>query len=878
MDSFDRLREALADRYDIESELGQGGMATVYLARDKRHERQVAVKVIRPDVSAIIGADRFLQEIKLTANLQHPHILPLYDSGSAAGVLYYVMPYVTGESLRVRLERQRLLPVEDSIAITRALASALDYAHRQGVVHRDIKPENILLQDTHPLLADFGIALALTAAAGSRLTQTGLSLGTPDYMSPEQAAGEKHIDGRTDIYALGCVAYEMLAGAPPHTGPTAQAVIAALMTEEPRPLRSIRRTVPIHVAMAVHRALEKTPADRFSTGAQFAAALADAGYAAPAREHMVRRWVPAALLLALSLGTGFGLGAAIVRRSGTPATMTRRWDLVLPETAPVALSGPGPLGLWQSALTLSPDGALLAYASPQEGTTRLAVRRLSSDTVAVLPGTDGAYYPFFSPDGQSIGFFSGSELRSVSVTGGPPATLRRVDRPVGAAWVSKDSILVMESEGFRMRWVRIGGAGSDSTVVLSTQFGNPDVLPGGTWVLGQLSSGQLALLSLRDGREVAITRRGVLPMDQVKPEDLLMGASPRWVETGHLIFGAEDGVLTALPFDARRTQVLGQPVPLIAGVRIEEGFGYAEYALTREGTLVFVPGANQNYGRIVRINRTGTFDTLPFPRGQYTQLRMSPDGQMLAIQRRGPLVSGEVVLLDMATGRQRRLPVEGNYRTFPASWSPDGHSLLVGLWDPVRFLNFGARFYTVDGVPQTEVTLPGASYWTIAPNGKEFVYSDWRTGALYIRRFQGDTSRTAIPGRGFAASFSPDGRWLAYGSTDGGIDVSPVPPTGAIYQVAERGQQPLWTPDGSRIIYRDGRGFSEAMRTRAVGFRTGPPHLVAEGPFVRTFAWNHTIAPDGRLLAVVALPERSARALAVVTGFDAELKRLAPPR
>jgi Tol biopolymer transport system component len=875
MSPFDRFSAEVGDRYRLERELGQGGMAIVYLAHDIRHDRPVALKIIRPELSAVIGADRFLQEIKLTAHLQHPHILPLFDSGSAAGLLYYVMPYVAGESLRARLERERQLPLDDALATTRSLAHALDYAHRQGVVHRDIKPENILIQDAHPLLADFGIALALTAAAGDRMTRTGLSLGTPHYMSPEQAAGDRKLDGRTDIYALGCVAYEMMAGVPPHSGPTAQAVIAAVMTADPRPLDSLRRSVPPNIAAAIHRALEKTPADRFSTGAQFAAALA----AAPSTMAVRRvgwRW-PTTALVALSVGAGLALGSVMPRRTTASANATHRWDLVLPETGPIALTGPGPLGLWQSALALSRDGEVLIYASPIGGTTRLLVRRLSGDTTTVLAGTDGAYYPFFSPDGQWIGFFSGNELRRVPLAGGAPVTLRKVDRPVGATWVSKDSILLMESEGFRMRWVPVGGGG-DSTVALSTQFGNPDVLPGNRWALGQLSSGQLALLSLHDGRQLAITRRGALPLEAVKPEDLLLGASPRWVATGHIVFGAGDGTLMALPFDAAQARVLGPPVSLIDGVRIEEGFGYTEYALAREGTLVFVPGANQNYGCIALINRNGTFDTLPFPRGQYTQLRMSPDGQQLALQRRDALVSGEVVVLDMTTGQQRRLAVEGNFRTFPASWAPDGRRLMVGLWDPVRYLSYGFRLYSSGGVQELEVKLRGASYFSIAPNGKDYVYSDWRSGDLFIRHFTGDTTATSIPGRGSSASFSPDGYWLAYSSTDGGIDVSPVPPTGAIYQVAERGQQPLWSPDGGRLIYRDGRRFYEVARTPAAGFRTGAPHLIAEGPFVRTFAWNHSITPNGRLVAVIALSERSLRQLAIVTGFDTELKRLAPPR
>src|SRR6266513_1619979 len=228
-----RLTAALAGRYAIERELGAGGMATVYLARDLKHDRDVAVKVLRPELAAAVGADRFLAEIKTTANLQHPHILPLHDSGEANGSLFYVMPFVQGESLRDRLVREQQLPIDDAVRIAREVADALAYAHEHGVIHRDIKPENILLQGGHALVADFGIALAIQQAGGQRMTQTGMSLGTPQYMSPEQATGERTIDARSDIYALGTVTYEMLAGEPPFVGPTTQATIARLMTEAP---------------------------------------------------------------------------------------------------------------------------------------------------------------------------------------------------------------------------------------------------------------------------------------------------------------------------------------------------------------------------------------------------------------------------------------------------------------------------------------------------------------------------------------------------------------------------------------------------------------------------------------------------------------------
>src|SRR4051812_16639955 len=234
MDESTRLTEALAERYEIRREIGRGGMATVYLARDLRHDRLVALKLLDPELRAVLGVERFLGEIRLTAKLQHPNLLPLFDSGDADGLLYYVMPFIEGESLRALLDREHQLPIHEAVRIATGVAAALEYAHRAGVIHRDLKPENILLNDGQPLLADFGIALAVSKAGGARITQTGLSLGTPQYMSPEQATGDRAIDARTDIYSLGALTYEMLTGEPPHVGATAQAIIARVLTETPR--------------------------------------------------------------------------------------------------------------------------------------------------------------------------------------------------------------------------------------------------------------------------------------------------------------------------------------------------------------------------------------------------------------------------------------------------------------------------------------------------------------------------------------------------------------------------------------------------------------------------------------------------------------------
>jgi serine/threonine-protein kinase len=347
-DLLSRLQTALADTYRLERELGRGGMATVYLARDLRHDRPVALKVLRPELAQALGADRFLREIRLCARLQHPHILGIHDSGEAAGQLWFSMPFVEGETLRSRLQREKQLPLGDALRITAEVADALTYAHQHGVIHRDIKPENILLSGNHALVADFGIARALVSgtaaqqgnAAEERLTETGMSLGTPHYMSPEQAAGERELDPRTDVYSLGCVLYEMLAGEPPFTGPSAQAVLAKRLSEPVPHLRSTRE-VAVAIDRAVTQALARAPADRFATAAEFVDALRTTSVepgsstipVARPQSPGKSRWIGAlagVLLLALIVGY-FALGRG---GGGTPVSATSAAVLPFTDLSP----------------------------------------------------------------------------------------------------------------------------------------------------------------------------------------------------------------------------------------------------------------------------------------------------------------------------------------------------------------------------------------------------------------------------------------------------------------------------------------------------------------------------------------------------------------
>ena len=475
--------------------------------------------------------------------------------------------------------------------------------------------------------------------------------------------------------------YEMLAGSPPFTGPNAQAIIAAVLTTDAAPLTERRHSVPDELASAVHRALERLPADRFPNAAEFGRALEQVPDWQPRRARSRRglRWVSVAAALGL-VAVG-GLIGTLVRPSRP--TEPRRWNVTLPANAPLALTGNGPATGWPAALAISPAGDLLAYVAARGTNTALAVRPFDADTAIIFRGTDGAYHPFFSPDGQWIAFFAGNLLRKVPTAGGDPVTVAQVDRITGATWQG-DDMLVLENEGFGLHRLSATGAVTDTVIHLSTQFGTPHLLPDRKWAVGTLGSGQLALLSLVDGVELAITRRGVLPLDSVHRTDLLFGTGPRWVDPGFLVYAAGDGDLMAIPFDAKRRRVQGEPVPVLHGVRMEAGFGYADFAISGDGTLVFVPGRNQLYVVPALIGAEGRIDTLPFPRGAYVQPRISPDGRQLAVQLRNPVGGWQVLLMDLRSGLQQQVQVAGNYRPFPASWFPNSHDLMIGLWDPVR--------------------------------------------------------------------------------------------------------------------------------------------------------------------------------------------------
>jgi eukaryotic-like serine/threonine-protein kinase len=803
-----RLTAALADRYRLERELGQGGMATVYLAEDLKHQRKVAIKVLHPELSAVIGGERFLAEIRTTAQLQHPHILGLIDSGEADRLLYYVMPYVSGESLRARLERDKQLPVEDALRLAREVAGALDYAHRQGVVHRDIKPENILLQDGSALVADFGIALAVQQAGGSRMTQTGMSLGTPHYMAPEQAMGERDITPRADVYALGAVTYEMLAGEPPFTGPNSQAIVAKVLTEPAALLRPKRATVAPHVEAAILTALQKLPADRFASAALFADALARPGasgtysatVALPAATRPRARIAGALPWLAAVAGLGLAAAAWLSR----PAPLATRWHyLSLGDGPGVAPDAP--------SLALSPDGTMLVFAAVEQA-GRLWLKRAGELDATPVPGTESGYYPTFSPDGQWIAFTASGRVKKVRPDGTGLATL--ADSALigfgGVAWLDDGTIVFVGPERYELSRVSAAG-GARTTVLADSSFrglgtGNVVPLPGSRGVVFVVCNSGCAIaelhaLDLRTG-----ARRKLL-------DDALGG----WVlPDGRLLYIQRDGTVRAAPFDADRLELAGAGVAVLEKVAVSS---IGAFAGSASGTIAYLRGADSATAvQPVRVGRDGVVQPIDSNwTGPFSAIAVAPDGRRVAVGAGRAQGALSVWTKQLPAGPFTRLTFGGNDRR--PVWSRDGRTVAF-VHDTSNGGGIWAR--PVDGSREAYRLTP-ASIWAQAadwsPDGKWLVVRTDNGGPtrgdIVGIRVGGDTTPVPLVATPFAElhpAISPDGRWLAYTSDESGVNevfVRPFPETqSARWQVSTgSGLQPRWSSDGSRLYYGESSGW-----------------------------------------------------------------------
>jgi serine/threonine protein kinase/Tol biopolymer transport system component len=882
MDVLARLSTSLSSRYAIEREIGTGGMATVYLARDLRHNRKVALKVLHPELSAVIGSERFLKEIELTANLQHPHILPLFDSGEAEGLLYYVMPYVEGESLRARLDRERQLPVADAVRLATEVAGALDYAYRHGLVHRDIKPENILLQEGQALVADFGIALAVQSAGGERMTQTGLSLGTPHYMAPEQATGERGVDARADVYALGAVLYEMLAGEPPFTGPTTPAVLSRVLTERPRSVRLSRPQVPEQVEAALERALEKLPADRWQTAKEFADALegkaALGSYrataplrAGPGPSPGPKEWLRNPLTLALA-----GIALAAVTLLGVRLHGTTRID-ALPavgfELVPPDSTSDFENDAIGKPFAFAPDGSAFVYrASASTGPTRLYLRRMTEASSRALPGSEGALDPSFSPDGRSLAFVVGRELRRVSLGGG--AATRVVDvgvgQTAGTGW-SGQSIVMGKDVGGLQVVPAVGGVAAPltrpDTAAGETSHRWPVVLPDGETLLFTAWRGSLQN-----------SRVGVASLSSGKYRVLDLVGSPLGMVDGILVYHDGIGSLLGIPVDLKNGRLRGAPVSLAGDVKIGAR-GPVKGALSTGGSLVYDRGtATIAEQELVTVALDGTERALGSLHRPILQLRYAPDGRRIALTLQSADGSHQVWIYDTGTGAlQLLLPGVESDRP---EWSPDGRAVLV------RRPETGIWRVPSDGSGPGELLQGGALHAVFAPDARTLVYRWDARGAgansLWMRSMSGDTASRPVAVAGVSQfldpAISPDGRWIAFSSDESGssqVYVQPFPDLGPKYAVSvDGGDQPVWAPDGHRLYYHSGLQIMEALVITSPSFRASR-RMLFTGVRNRTNAFyrNWDIAPDGsHFLIARAVGGEAPQRVFVVHNWAAEVR------
>src|SRR5688500_394540 len=846
-----RLELALADRYAIERELGEGGMAVVYLAQDLRHHRKVAVKVLRPELAAVIGAERFLAEIRTTANLQHPHILPLFDSGIAgrneesepahpatlatlaapATFLYYVLPYVEGENLRDRLTREKQLPIPDVVRIAKEVASALDYAHRHGVIHRDIKPENIMLHDGQALVADFGIALAASkAGTNSRMTETGMSLGTPHYMSPEQAMGEREVTARSDIYALGAITYEMLVGEPPFTGPTVQAIVPKVLTEEPRPLLPKRHTIPPHIQTVVMTALEKLAADRFASAAEFAAALENPALTrtaplvtAPARRFGGR--VIDRLALPLAAAT-VGLAALVLWlffRPG-PSLPVTRYSLALPAT-----QTPNPLG----RAVLSPDGSRLVYLGPPADRPQLWMKPRDRAGATPIAGTTGAGSFAVSPDGESVAFVLGSQVRRVPLAGGASTVLGDSASQLwpGIAWID-DEIVYVHLAGRGLRTVSSAGGASrriyqpDSAVSIL-----PVGLPGGRFILFTRCRG--GVCGLEQDLWASDVRTGAA-------RRLLPGvAGAQYSETGHLVYVGRDGVMMAAPFDPRTATLKGEGVPVLDSIVVSQGI-LPLFSLSQSGDLVIRQGPPAEAAEydMVFIDRTGretlidsTWPVRHTVSGANAGWALSPDDRRLAIG----LSTGtgdDVWVKQLPSGPASTRISFDTAAEFRPRWTPDGRSVMFSsLRDGPTNANVYRRAANGAGADTLVYDYRLSVFevgWT--PDQSWLVFRHGgivnQTGARDILAIRPGVDSAPVPMMAStefdeaAIALSPDGRWIAYESNESGrreVYVRPFPGVDAAKRQVSTtgGTAPLWSRDGRELFFVTGdrRMASRLVRT-----------------------------------------------------------------
>jgi len=890
--------------YRIVSKIGAGGMGEVYRARDTRLDREVAIKLLPASVASDSDRlQRFAQEARATSALNHPNILTIYDIGTHEEKPFIVAELLEGAELR-ELLNDGPLPTRKALDYAQQVAHGLAAAHEKGIVHRDLKPENLFVTDDGRVkILDFGLAklrlqrnavLSSEIETQKQITDPGTVMGTVGYMSPEQVRGHD-VDHRSDIFSFGSILYEMLSGLRAFRRETMAETMTAILKEEPSELIESNAKINPQLDKIVRRCLEKQPARRFQTTSDLGFALESlsgttsvgelqgsySGTAAIAPVRFLSRerliWGVGGLAVgAMLVGLGFWL---LTGRSTSGLTTSRtvsRMTINLPDGEPLALAKFGPLGIGRTSMALSPDGSQLVYAVDHNGKSQLYLRALDQFDARPISGTEGAYSPFFSPDGRSLGFFSGNKLKKLSLQGGEPVTLCEARIPHGATWGPDDTIVFADSEGVNLSQVSASGGkpeilsrGKDR----SDRAFYPEFLPGGKAVLFSIKGfhnpdyGVIDLLTLATGE------RRVL---------LEGGTNPRYAASGHIVF-ARAGAIMAVPFDLSRLEVTGPPVTLIEGVRIEE-WGAAQFSLSPEGMLVYASGARAWIGNLTWVDQQGNSKPVGAPAQAYGPLTLSPDGQRVALTVVG--ATSDVWVYDLTRNAFTRLTTEGwNYRPV---WTPDGKRIIYQRNSPNQSQIVSQL---ADGSGGEEVlSTSEAAQWpsTLSSDGKvlAFQQNDPETGMdLYILPLDGDRqpySWLKTKFNEWGSAISRDGKWIAYTSDESGqyeTYVRPLSGSGGKRQISTAGgEEVTWSPDGHSLFYREGQKWMSVAVQTQPDFSAEAPKFMFEGPYLNVPGVSYDVAPNGQRFMMLeeSVKQPPTTRLNVVLNWFEELKQRVP--
>jgi eukaryotic-like serine/threonine-protein kinase len=881
--------------YRVLSLLGVGGMGEVYEARDTKLGRNVAIKVLPAAfVNDPERLSRFQREARMLAALNHPNIATIHGFEQSDGVHYLVMELVTGQTLAERLQAGPLR-VEDTLKIAGQIAEALEAAHEKGVIHRDLKPANVkVAQEGRVKVLDFGLAKAFAAESATDLSQAptlseeGRILGTPAYMSPEQARG-KPVDKRTDIWAFGCMLYQLLTGQRAFRGETVQDTIAAVLQREPD-WGALPETTPLSIGALLRRCLQKDLNRRARDAGDIRIELEEALAAPTTGEPTtaakgIRALGRRALVLSLcALLLGAAIATVAVRNlkpsPPPPPRPVSRFAVTLPPGQQLAGLDGG------NAVALSPDGTHLAYVARQGGTQQLYLRAMNSLEAKPVSGTEGAFEPFFSPDGQWLGFFAGRNLKKVSVSGGAALTLGASRFPLGASWGSQGMIAFTPGFDPGGSVVQISDAGGMPQPLTRLEKGQglhgwPEFLPGDKALL-------FAATTNANNRNWTNAQVAVQSVGTGQQRNLIQGGmQPSYAPSGHLVY-AQGGSLMAVPFDPRRLAVTGTAVPVVDAVLQSAVTGAAQYSISTTGSLVYVPGGIQgSQSRPVWVSRNGAEQPLAATVHDYMFPRVSPDGRRLAVG----IVEQEsqVWLYDLSRETLTRLTFGGDVNTNPA-WTPDGKRIAFrsNKEGPLNlFWQLADGSGGLERLTTSEYTnIPNS--WSLDGQLLAFSENNPSTGLdIWILRLSDRKAEPFLrtPFNETAPHFSPDGHWLAYTSNESGryeIYVLPYPGPGGKWQIStEGGTEPVWNPNGRELFYRSSDKMMAVDVATQPGFAAGKPRVLFEGPYQPTPITfpNYDVSPDGQRFLMLKPSEQEHAVptqINVVLNWFEELKQKVP--